>query len=190
MKRRNDRKNSSRFENKIWLTKLLISIIFVLVSLIYMRVSDTNKSFYVDKLLQDNINFQSFNGLYNKYFGNKFENKTINSEEMLTFNDTLTFSSREKIDNSYKLNVGMEYAVPVLKPGIIVFVGDKDNLGKTVIVQGNDGVDVWYSNLVNSEFGMYDYVSKGDILGTTLDEYLILSFNRNGTFLTYEEYIK
>lgn len=190
MKRRRDRRNSSWFENKVWLSKLLFSIIFVLISLIYMRVSDTNKSFYKDKLLQDSINFQSFGKVYDKYFGNKFKKEVNEKDEMVVFSDNLVFSSKEKVGNSYKLNVGMEYGVPALKPGIIVFIGEKDDLGKTIIVQGNDGVDVWYSNLINSEYGMYDYVSKGDILGTTDDEYLFLSFNKNGTFLTYEEYIK
>ena len=137
-----------------------------------MRTSDDNKAFFKDKLLEDSINYQSFNHLYNKYFGDKLKkDDSDKSDDIVTFNDIINYSSKEKYDNSYKLIVGNDYTVNVLKPGIVVFIGEKDNLGNTVIVQGNDGVDIWYSNLVNFEYGMYDYVSKGDILGLNKDDY-------------------
>ena len=79
--------------------------------------------------------------------------------------------------------------VEVLVPGIIVFDGEKDDLGNTIIVQGNDGVDVWYSCVTMKEKGLYDYVSKGDILGISNDVYVTISIYEDGKLLDYEEYI-
>ena len=73
--------------------------------------------------------------------------------------------------------------------GIIVYIGDKDDLGNTVIVQGNDGIDIWYSGISLKEYGLYDYVSKGDILGLSSDVYVTISIYEDGELLKYEEYI-
>lgn len=179
--------------DKGWLTKILISVIFVLVSLIYVNFSDKNLNFYKKNILEDNISFASLNNLYKKYVGNvatKENNKENEADEMLTFNEGLIYESIEQYNNSYKLKVGKEYLVSFLKPGIIVFIGEKDGLGNTVIVQGNDGVDIWYSNVNMTVYGLYDYVSEGESLGTSNDEYIYLTLVDDGTYLKYEDYIK
>lgn len=181
--------------NKVWLTKLLIGIIFVLISLIYVNFSDKNLDNYKKVILEDNISFASINNLYQKYIGKtttKAKDKATDdsAKDMLTFNEGIIYESIEQYNNSYKMKVGKEYLVNFLKPGIIVFVGEKDGLGNTVIVQGNDGVDIWYSNVNMTTYGMYDYVSKGETLGTSNDEYIYLTFVNDGNYLKYEEYIK
>ena len=60
-------------------------------------------------------------------------------------------------------------------------------MGNTVIVQGVDGIDIWYSNLGEVKYGMYDYVSSGDILGLS-NEYYLVSLYKDGNMISYEEY--
>ena len=71
----------------------------------------------------------------------------------------------EYIDGRYKY---LKEDVSLIQSGIVVYVGEKDNLGNTVIVQGVDGIDVWYSNLGNVNVSLYDYVSNGDIIKTII----------------------
>ena len=182
------RKRKKEPRNKLWITKLLFSIIFILVSLIYIEVSTDNKNLYQDKILNNNIKFSTFNKIYNKFFNHHFEEES--PKEILTFNDRIEYKSKEKYNNSFKLEVDKEYMIPVITSGIIVYIGDKDDLGNTIIVQGNDGVDVWYSNILSTNYSLYDYVSKGDTIGVTNDEYLYLTFDKDGKYLTYEEYVK
>jgi len=190
MKRiRHVHKNESKPKDKTWLTKLLFSIIFTLVSLIYMKVSTDNKQNYEKTILNNNINFSTFRNFYDKHLSNHFKKKD-ESKELLTMNDQLSFTNKEKYNNSTKLTVGENYIVEALKPGIIVYIGEKDDLGNTIIIQGNDGIDVWYSNIIKGDYSLYDYISKGDIIGTSESDYIYLTIDKNGTFLTYEEYIK
>ena len=69
-----------------------------------------------------------------------------------------------------------------------MYLGDKDNLGNTCIIQGVDGVDIWYSNIDTSNLTLYDYVSKGDMLGTTLSDKLYLTLEKDNEFIDYETY--
>ena len=86
-----------------------------------------------------------------------------------------------------KLTVSKEYLVPVIDSGMVVFIGDKEKYGKTVIVQQVNGIDVWYSSLENVSVQLYDYVEKGDLLGDVKDTSLILVFKKDGKVLDYEK---
>ena len=58
-----------------------------------------------------------------------------------------------------------------------------------MIVQGIDGVDIWYSNLTNLNATMYDYVEKNSIVGEFNDQNAVLTFVENGEYIGYEKYI-
>lgn len=165
-----------------WLSKLLITVIIVLVCLIVCNFNSDLRDSFVKEVLEDNMDFGNFNMLYKKFM--------IDSEESIVVSDTmLDISDMEVVDGRYRFNYGIDYQVEVLKSGIIVYVGDKDNLGDTVIVQGNDGIDIWYSGITLKEYGLYDYVSNGDILGLSNDVYITISIYEDGELLKYEEYI-
>ena len=52
-----------------------------------------------------------------------------------------------------------------------------------------DGVDEWYGNIENVNVKLYDYVSKGELLGDC-NNYLYLVYKKDGKVLNYEEYLK
>lgn len=172
---------------KVWLTKILLCIIIVLSSLIYVNFSSNNKEKFEKYILNKNISFVTFRNLYEKYIG-KIDIKKDNEEEVLVFKENLSDMPREKVDSYYKFKVGKNYAVSAVQSGIIVFIGEKDNLGKTVIIQGIDGVDIWYSNISLNNYSLYDYVSDGDIIANTDSDYLFMTLMKDGNYLTYEEY--
>ena len=65
-----------------------------------------------------------------------------------------------------------------------------DNYGYTIIIEGIDGVDIWYANIENTSLKLYDYVKKGSYLGETKNNNLYLVFEKNQEFLKFEDYIK
>lgn len=183
-------KSKVTISDKEWLTKLLLSIIVVLLCLISTNISSEFKNIFRKNVLEENISFTKFNELYKKYVGSYSENE--DGEETLLVNgeESIFNKKNEFIDGSYYISVGVDYPIKCIQGGLIVFNGDRDNFKNTVIVQGNDGVDIWYSNLLLDGYSLYDYVSEGDLLGSSLEDNLILTFMKDGKYMSYEEYIK
>lgn len=179
------KKQSKKIDINNIISKALLSIIFLLVSIILINKNDSIKEFYKKEILTDSISFVKFNDIYNKYFGNITKTYT---PEKLVFNESLQYLSMDNYLNGKVLNVTNNYMVPSLNSGIIVYLGNKDDLGNTCIIQGVDGVDIWYSNIDTSNLTLYDYVNKGDVLGTTLSDKLYLTLEENNKFIDYETY--
>ena len=73
--------------------------------------------------------------------------------------------------------------VPCLESGIVVYIGNKDDYGQTVIIEQENGIDVFYSNISNDNIKLYDYIEKGEYVGQTKTNKLYLVFQKNGTVL-------
>ncbi len=182
--KKNDKKLS-------FFNKFLIFVIFVLGALIYMKYDNNNKQLISKFLYKNNINFASINYLYQKYLGNilPFE-KIVKEPVTQVFDEKITYKTLNKYKDGIMLTVDDKYLVPALEGGIIVFIGEKTDYGKTMIIQQADGTEVWYGNITNNDSKLYDYVAKGDYLGETIDTKLYLLFQKDGKVVDYKEYIK
>ena len=182
-------KGSSKVKllSKRIVSKLLLSIIFLLVSIILINKNNNVKEFYQENIYTNSWSFTKFNSLYNKYFGSLVKDYQV-PDTSSVFNETLSYSHIEDYLNGSILSVSSNYMVPVIESGIIVYLGDKDALKNTCIVQGVDGVDIWYSNIDISKLTLMDYVNKGEFLSTTLSDKLYLTLERGNEYIKYEDY--
>ena len=173
-----------------FMTKIFICIILFLFVLIYIKQDYEGSSKIRKYLYENNINMATINKWYQKHFGDitPFEN-IIKDKTKLVFNNEFEYQNIEKYKDGAKLKIPKEYLIPVLESGIVVFIGEKDDYGKTVIIEQTNGVDCWYGNVTNINLELYDYVSKGEILGEASDT-LYLVFQKGGKFVNYEDYIK
>ena len=169
--------------------KILVCIILVIICLIMMKTNSNFKEFVSEKIFKDNISFAYLNNLYNKYFGSILPSYK-NSDTEVVFNEKLEYKEYNKYLDGYKLSVTTSYLVPIIESGIVVYIGNIDNYGESVIIEGIDGVDIWYSNLENISVKLYDYVNSGDYLGEVKGEDLYLVFEKNQEYLKFEDYIK
>ena len=169
--------------------KILVCIILVIICLIMMKTNSNFKEFVSEKIFKDNISFAYLNNLYNKYFGSILPSYK-NSDTEVVFNEKLEYFEYNKYLDGYKLSVTTSYLVPIIESGIVVYIGNIDNYGESVIIEGIDGVDIWYSNLENISVKLYDYVNSGDYLGEVKGEDLYLVFEKNQEYLKFEDYIK
>ena len=179
--------NKSKWFIKI-LNKLLLSIIFLLTSIIFINNNTNIKAFYENNIFSESLSFTKFNNLYNKYFGSMVKDFQVPDTSMV-FKEDISYSKIEDYLNGSMLYVDNNYMVPVINSGIIVYLGDKDGLKNTCIIQGIDGVDIWYSNIDISNLTLMDYVSKGDFLSQTLSDKLYLTIEKDKNYLKYEDYI-
>lgn len=170
------------------ISRVLITVIFVLGSIIFTNISEDNKALYQKYVLEDSLEFTKINELYKSVFGDvDIAKKDNNTDSEVVFGD-VSYTNIEPFKNGVKLTVGMNEAISVITSGIVVFIGEKDDLGNTVIIQGNDGVDIWYSNITDTDISVYDYIEAGSILGSSNSEDIYLTINKDGEFINYEEY--
>lgn len=188
-------KKISKFNPKVQkylsnlLSKFLLSIIFLMVSIILIKSNSNIKNFYQEDILTKQINFTKFNDFYTKYFGNILPDYTVPSvPTQMASNTEFDYTNGTPYLNGTKLETTENYPVPIITSGIIVFLGNKDDLGPTCIIQGVDGVDIWYSHIDISSLNLYDYVTEGKILAPTESDYFYLTIDSNGTYLTYDTY--
>lgn len=111
-----------------------------------------------------------------------------NTEQV--FNETLSYETMENYLDGKLLTVTNNYMVPTLESGVIVYLGSKDSYDNTCIIQGTDGVDIWYGNINTDNLNLYDYVKKGTFIVPTNSTNLYLVFMKDNNFISYEDYLK
>ena len=182
------KKNVTNY-NCLNLSKLLLVIIFTLVTLIFLKKDTTFKEKFYKYIYEDSINFAKINEYYEKLFGSYIPFKENIENVTPVFNEELTFISSNKYLDGVKLTVEKNYLIPVLQSGLVVYIGEKEGYGNTIIVQGVDGIDIWYGNITNTSVSLYDYIDKKSLLGTSIDDTLYLVYKKDGEILNYEEYL-
>lgn len=165
--------------------RTMICFVFVLLVLAISLMSETGRSYIKKYLLETNFEFSKINTLYNKYIGKLTDENT----EVVSGNQLLEYTSKEKYNDGVKLTVSENYNVNLLESGIVVYIGEKEGYGNTIIVQQSNGIDAWYGNIENVDVKIYDYIEKGTIIGNA-NKALYLVFQKNGEILNYEDYIK
>lgn len=170
------------------LIKLMVCIVLFLSTLIVLKKVDKDNKVY--NFITSNISFAKINNYFKKTFGDIIPFESLVKEDVTSvFNETLVYDEENIYKDGVKLTVGSNYLVPILESGIVVFKGEKEDYGNTVIIEQIDGVDVLYGNLDSVSVDIYDYVNKGEFLGEVNND-LYLTFSKDGKYLDYKEYIK
>lgn len=187
-----DRNNSEeKIPFGIWMMiKFLVTVLLTLTILIGIKKSDTFKALFYKEVYETNFSFAYVNNIYQKVFGSPIPfSEYIKEPVKATFKETLTFTNKEKYNDGVKLTVEENYLVPIKNSGLVVFIGEKEGYGNTVIIQQMDGIDLWYGNLKDVNVKLYDYVEEGNLLGEVEKDTLYLVFKKEGNNLNYEEYL-
>lgn len=189
------KKNSSREQKNFsytgTITRVLCTIILTLAIFISIRSSKQFKEQFYKQVYEKNISFATMNHLYKKYFGEPLPfSDVLKTKTEPVFSEKLSYEKKEPYKDGAKVIVGENYLVPTLESGMVVYVGEKEGYGKTVVIQQVNGVDVWYGNMKNVSVKLYDYVEKGSLMGEVKEDYLYLVYKKDGKIMDYEKYLK
>ena len=176
------------------LNRTLLSFLLLAICLCITKIDKKSKSFLEENIYNKNISFSKINNLYEKYFGkvailDEIEKKTTVKIEPV-FSEKLSYTDKSDYKEGVKLVVEDNYLVPIVESGIVVYIGDKDNYGYTVIIQQVNGVDLWYVGVKNVNLKLYEYVEKGKLLGEVTDNNLYLYYQKDGKFVSYKDYLE
>ena len=183
-------------EEKIikYLRSLILRSLTVVVIFLFLAIATKSSKQYKDiigrELYQENISFVKIKNLYNKYLGGIIPLDKATPTLQPVFNENLEYLESVPYYDGVKLEVNDKYLVPTLEEGMVVYIGEKENYGNVIIIEGINGIDIWYGLIETTTIKLYDYVEKNTYLGQTKDNYLFLAYSKDGNFLNYKEYLK
>ena len=181
-------KSNEVSKNKIlskYLTIFMLAIIFFLASIIFTNVSDKNLLLYKEYVLTESLPFTKIKGWYEDLFG---EVLPKNDNTQTVFDGKLVYKEISDYLDGERLTISSKSLVNSLASGVVVFSGEKEGYGNTVIIQGIDGADIWYGNLENVSINLYDYIEANTVIGNVVDEYLYLVIKKDNEYIKYEDY--
>ena len=187
MKKKNEKRIITYLRSLI--IRSMLSIIVFLILAIICKTNHTYKDIIITNIYEDNLSFPKIKKLYYKYLGGINPLDKVVENDLTVFNEKLSYSSITSYYDGAKLSVDKNYLVPVTEEGMIIYIGEKDNYGNVIIIEGIDGIDIWYGNMDTTTAKLYDYVNKNTYLGTTKDDSLFLVYQKDGIFLDYRDYL-
>ena len=170
------------------INKLMVCIVLFLSLAIVCKTNDKFNNFITKNLFNANFSFTKIKNIYNKYLGGIFPLEDTSLKTKQVFNEKMIYTNISKYKDGAMLEVSSNYLVPALKSGLVLFIGEKENYGNVIIIQGEDGIDIWYGNINGSAVNLYDYVEEGSYIGEVIDKKLYLVYSQDGKFLNYEDY--
>ena len=171
-------------------SNILFIIILTIINLIIFKKSPSYKDSFYKNIYDTNISFASINNTYKKLFGSPMPfSDFLLKHEQSVFTEKIKYYNSTNYKEGVQLKVDKNYLVPSLESGMVVFIGDKENYPNTIIIEQVNGIEVWYSNIENVNVDMYDYIEKGKIIGSTIDDNLYLVYKKDGEILNYNDYI-
>ncbi len=172
------------------LLRCMFLITIFLIMAIFYKSNQVFKDYIVTNVYTNHIKFTKIKNIYNKYLGGIIPLEKLEHEITTpVFKEELEYNNVTKYYDGVLLEVKDKYLVPIISSGMVVFIGDKDNYGKTIIIEGEDGIDIWYGNMENTNVSLYDYVEEGKLLGNTLDNKLYLVYEKDNKYLDYNNYL-
>ena len=171
--------------NKLF--KLLITIVLSLLVLICIKTNSSFKMSFYKYIYESNISFAKINALYNNYFGKIIPTNNLEVVKPV-FHESLIYQNKEEYKDGVNLTIDNDYLVPAISSGVVVYIGPKEGYGNVLIINNEDGIDIWYGNMDSIDLKIYDYVDKGTYIGKA-SKNLYLVFKKNGKVLDYDKYI-
>lgn len=187
---KNNAKGKSKIKNyfKFFIIKTLLVIVILLSLAILCKSNNNIKQKIKVNVFTESTSFTKIKKMYDKYLGGIIPLKRETKTKQV-FDEKIKYTNISKYYDGFNLSVEENYLVPSIKEGMVVFIGEKDNYGKVIIIEGLDGIKIWYGNIKNTSLKIYDYVESGAYIGE-VNNNLYLVFNKDNLFLSYDEYIK
>lgn len=171
------------------LTKVLLTIIIFLIGMIALKEKPETKKYIQKNIYEKSLKFTKMKQIYDKYFGDIFSMGKLLYEEKPVFDEKIAYTAMSTYKDGVALTVNENYMVPAIESGIVVYIGNKEEYGQTLILEQTNGIDVFYSNISTDNIKLYDYIEKGSYIGEAKSKKIYLVFQKDGEILNYKDYL-
>ena len=163
------------FKKEHFFFKILAAIaLFLIIAVIYKHPSQQLESArnYVTKTMNEDFQFASISSWYESTFGKPIAFLPQKEEPTETVDEPYALPVSAKITQTFETNgegiiveTGKGSMVEAINDGLVIFAGEKEGIGKTVIIQHKNKSESWYGQLESFNVALYDPVKKGMQIG-------------------------
>lgn len=169
------------FKKEVFIFKILASVLLFLVVAIIFReniaVLNPAKNF-VEKTMEQDFQFATVSKWYEDNFGKPLallpfsDEKPEDKKNVVEKEDDIPVFSGKVLENFEKngqgimIETGKGASVEAMNEGMVEFIGVKEGLGKTVIIQHSDQTETWYGNLDEVKVKLYSFIESETVVGT------------------------
>ncbi len=174
-----EKKNSVSLGMGTFFLKIVFSILLV-VGVISMFQSSTTLSKQVQSIVKHTMErefqFAQVSKWYEERFGTPltFLNNKIPS---IKNQDEYAIPASGKVLENFQTNgqgilieTAVNAKVEAIDEGKVIYVGDKEQIGESVVIQHADGSESWYGALTDISVNIYDSVEKGEVIAKVSSE--------------------
>lgn len=161
---------------------LIITTILLIINKLYPGTLKKIKT----NVFSKSISFVKINKLSKNIIGRDvFYEK---NKDMKVLSNDINLNKSNKYFDAEEFKVSTNLAIGSLQSGVVIFIGDKDKYGNTIIIEGVDGYNIWYSNVTDINVKLYDYVEKGSLIASANQDKIYLLIEKDNKIYTYDEY--
>jgi stage IV sporulation protein FA len=172
------------FNKEAFLIRIMLSIcLFLTVGILFKQhtpFAQTGQQVVRDSFQQE-FQFAAVSSWYETKFGKPLvlfpEKKSDNNDEKTNelvnnFTESYAVPVSGKITENFSKNgqgifleTGPDEQIGAVREGFVRFIGEEDGIGKTVVIQHDDGSESWYGRLSDINVKLYDFVESGELVG-------------------------
>lgn len=167
------------FNKDIFLLKTLLSAVLVLVVALSFKLPNPQLEPVrqaVKTVMNTEFQFAAISEWYEDTFGKPLalfpelmnKSDTQLAEEYAVPATGVILETFDADNNGVIIQTVQGAGVDSIQDGTVIFAGEKDELGKTVIIQHADKTETWYGQLGEIHVKVYDNVKAGERVGTVL----------------------
>lgn len=168
------------FKKEVFIFKILASVLLFLAIAIIFRENIavlTPVRDFVTKNMEQDFQFATVSKWYEDNFGKPlailpFNNDKANEKNVVEKEHDIPVFSGKVLENFEKNGQGITIetakgaTVEAMNEGMVEFIGVKEGLGKTVIIQHSDQTETWYGNLEEVNVKLYEFIESETVVGT------------------------
>ena len=187
---KHDEKQTSSLKKGItaFINQVLICIVLFLTVLILTKNTSFKDKLY-EFIYSYNFSFLEIEEFVKKNFGSIIPSTKNDKDIEMVSSEKLEYKKLTEIDDGVLLEVDKNSLITSLESGLVVYIGEKEEYGKVLILEQVDGTEAWYIGVNLNEFKLYDYIEKGTILGESSDTEIKLLFKKNKEGVDYKIYL-
>lgn len=186
-----DRRVHPLFSKEGFAIRIMLSIaLFLIVAIVFKQPDERLDSArqFVNKAFEQEFQFAAVSKWYEDQFGTPLalfpkpepnasddvdRSTTVHSEEdyaVPVTGQTQIVETFETNGQGVLVETKRDSVIESVKDGFVIFTGERENLGKTVIVQHHDDSESWYGHLEDIDVALYDYIESGEVIGKAADD--------------------